>query len=107
MALTAAQATVLGPQYRLVLDLNSLTRGDPELRRANWQRARLTGILTANEIRSEEGWPDNPEGNDLAPPVMGGALPADDDNKSASDKPPTSDGDKVARLDEHRAAHGD
>ena len=105
----AFQATVLGPQFRLVIDLNSLTRGDPKSRWANHQRARMAGILTSNEVRSEEGWPDHPDGNDLAPPVVGGALPADAPDDKPADKPPPSDdgADKIARLDQHRAAHGD
>jgi hypothetical protein len=58
---------------------------------ANHQRARMAGILTANEIRSEEGWPDNPDGNDLAPPVIGGALPADPADDKPVDKPASDD----------------
>lgn len=45
--------SVLSPAYQLQIDVNSLMRGDPEARWANWQRARMAGILTANEIRAE------------------------------------------------------
>ncbi|MDZ4254268.1 MAG: phage portal protein [Sulfuritalea sp.] len=46
--------------HKLELDLSGLLRGDPAQRWAAWKIAREADILTADEIREEEGW--NPRG---------------------------------------------
>ncbi len=77
--------SVLSSAYQLQIKLNSLTRGDPEARWANWQRARRAGILTANEIRGEQGWPAVADGHDLAPSAIGGKR-ADDTSPELDSK---------------------
>ncbi|OGA59969.1 MAG: phage portal protein [Betaproteobacteria bacterium RIFCSPLOWO2_12_FULL_65_14] len=42
--------------HRLELDLSGLLRGDPAQRWAAWKIAREADILSADEIREEEGW---------------------------------------------------
>ena len=102
--------SVLSTQHRLVIDLGDLLRADPEARWSSWQRARQAGILTPNEVRTEEGWPesDDPTANSIEPPAAGG-KPAGDAAPTDTPTPaPTEDqGDKVARLDQRRARHGD
>jgi len=79
-----------------------LLRADPEARWASWQLARQAGVLSPNDIRREEGWPasTDPTADSVDSPAAGG-MPAGD----AAHEPPVSfpdDGDKIARLDEHR-----
>jgi HK97 family phage portal protein len=106
--------SVLSSQYRLIIDLGDLLRADPEARWASWQRARAAGVLSPNDVRTEEGWPasDDPTADSIEPPVAGG-RPADGAGDDAASTPPapssdaTDEGaDKVARLDHHRARHG-
>lgn len=51
--------------HKLEIDLSGLLRGDPAQRWAAWKIAVEANILTADEIRQEEGW--NPKGNFAAP----------------------------------------
>ena len=106
----AFSQSVLSNEFRLVIDLNDLLRADPEARCASWQRARHAGMLSPNEIRLEEGWPasDDPTADSIAPPVAGGRAAdggAGEAFASPSEPAPSSDNtDKIARLDQHRAA---
>lgn len=51
--------------HELVIDLSGLLRGDPEQRWAAWKIASDSGILTKNEIRTEEGYNRLPGGDDF------------------------------------------
>jgi HK97 family phage portal protein len=51
--------------HKLEIDLSGLLRGDPAQRWAAWKIAVDANILTADEIRAEEGW--NPKGSSAAP----------------------------------------
>lgn len=51
--------------HKLEIDLSGLLRGDPAQRWAAWKIAVDANILTADEIRAEEGW--NPKGTTAAP----------------------------------------
>jgi len=66
--------SVLGVQYRLVIDLGDLLRADPEARWASWQKARAAGVLSPNDVRVAEDWPasDDPTADSIQPPVAGG-----------------------------------
>jgi HK97 family phage portal protein len=105
--------SVLGTQYRLIIDLGDLLRADPEARWASWQRARAAGVLSPNDVRAEEGWPasNDPTANSIEPPVSGG-QPASDgtgDTPSApppADSAPVDDASKIARLGDRRSRHG-
>jgi phage portal protein BeeE len=59
--------------HELVIDLSGLLRGDPAQRWAAWKIAADSGILTKNEIRTEEGYNRLPGGD--APPAPAGAAP--------------------------------
>lgn len=52
--------------HQLVLDVSGLLRGDPAQRWAAWKIAVDGGILTADEVREEEGW--NPRPATVTPP---------------------------------------
>jgi hypothetical protein len=45
---------------------------------------------------------DDPTADSIEPPAMAGAKPGD-----GGDAKPPNDGDKIARLDQHRGHHGD
>jgi hypothetical protein len=96
-------------QYRLVIDLGDLLRSDPEARWASWQRAGLAGVLSPNDVRTEEGWPrsSDPTADSIQPPAMGGAKPGESegDDKPAPPSDDEGEGGKVARLDQRRASH--
>ncbi len=51
--------------HRLELDLSGLLRGDPAQRWSAWEVAVKNGILTADEVREEEGW--NPRAQPTVP----------------------------------------
>ena len=96
-----------GPVSRDLRD--QLAAVDPEARWASWQRARQAGVLSPNDVRREEGWPADPTAYSIEPPVAGGksAGGVSDDPAPASPTPSDDDagGDKVARLDQHKAFH--
>ncbi len=52
-------------EYELVIDLSGLTRGDHATRWNSHVAAVQAGILTANEVREEEGWNPRPDGDTL------------------------------------------
>jgi hypothetical protein len=56
-----------------VIDLGDLLRSDPEARWESWQRARLAGVLSPNDVRTEEGWPcsSDPTSDSIQPPRHG------------------------------------
>ena len=56
--------------HKLELDLSGLLRGDPAQRWQSWKMAVDSGILSADEVREEEGW--NP-GAPAAPPTKAAA----------------------------------
>ena len=68
-------------------------------------------MLSPNDIRREEGWPDSddPTGDSIEPPVAGGRPSDGAGPDTASPAGPTSDddseGEKVARLDLRRDRH--
>ena len=68
--------------HRLELDLSGLLRGDPAQRWAAWKIAREADILTADEIRQEEGW--NPRGAAAPPPKP--AVPVEPSVRAADPK---------------------
>jgi HK97 family phage portal protein len=82
----AFDTDVLSPEFHLHVDLGALMRADPEARWVSWQRARQAGILTANEIRADEGYEpsSDPLANSLAPPNTSAAAVEPD---KAADKP--------------------
>jgi hypothetical protein len=93
--------TALTRRRLVALDPGDLLRADPEARWASWQRARQAGVLSPNDVRTEEGWPasTDPTANSIEPPVSGG--------RPASDGAPTdggTDANKISRLDDYRAA---
>jgi hypothetical protein len=62
-------------------------------------------VLSPNDVRTEEGWLRSTD--PTAPPAMGGAKPnteGDGEGDKPAAPPPA---DKVARLDQRRARHGD
>jgi len=65
------------------------------------------GVLSPSDGRREEGWPasTDPTANSIEPPVAG-AKPAGEsaDDSPAPAPPPPSADEKIARLDQHRAA---
>ena len=63
------QRSVLTPDYRLVFDLSYLNRADFEARWKGHSMARFAGILTANEIREQEGFDPVSDGDILQPPA--------------------------------------
>ena len=88
---------------RLVaLDPGDLLRADSEARWASWQRARQAGVLSPNDVGAEEGWlrSSGPTADSIEPPATGGAKPGE-----GADAKPPDDGDKIARLDQHRGHH--
>jgi hypothetical protein len=95
----AFQQSVLGPEYRLVIDLSNLLRADPEARWASWQRARAAGVLSPNDIRAEEDWPasTDPSADSIAPPNTSAQAIGDD-----APKPD----DKIANMDSRRSLLG-
>ncbi len=102
----AFRQSVLSSQYRLIIDLGDLLRADPEARWGSWQRARMAGVLSPNDVRLEEGWPasDDPSADGIAPPVVGGAQPP---GQGDDEKPkPAADDEKIAHLDQRRGRHG-
>ncbi len=92
----AFSASVLAPQYRLQIDMSGLLAADPAERWTAWQRARQAGVLSPNEIRTEEGWPrsSDPSADQIAPPVMSQAAPTPD----PSAPPPPSKANGHARA---------
>jgi phage portal protein BeeE len=65
---SAFQRSIFGGSSSfLELDLSGLTRGDPAQRWASYAIAVQNRILTANEIRSIEGWNARPGGDEFAP----------------------------------------
>ncbi len=62
-------------EYELVIDLSGLTRGDHATRWNSHVAAVQAGILTANEVREEEGWNPRPDGDTL---TQKGVAHADD-----------------------------
>ena len=100
----AFSMSVLSTQYRLVIDLGDLLRADPEARWASWQRARQAGVLSPNDIRTEESWPasSDPTADSIEPPGAGGRALESDDAKPA---PPPDNENKIALLDHHRGHH--
>jgi hypothetical protein len=60
-------------QPLVALDPGDLLHDNPEARWASWQRAGQAGILSPNEVRSEEGWPasSDPTADTIEPPTMG------------------------------------
>jgi HK97 family phage portal protein len=106
----AFQQSVLSSQFRLVIDLGDLLRADPEARWASWQRARLAGVLSKNDIRGEENWPpsSDPSANSIAPPNT--SAPIEDDTAPPPPAPDSEDPaddtveGEVARLP-RRALH--
>jgi HK97 family phage portal protein len=63
--------------YSIEFDLSDLLRGDPETRWRSNQIAVDSGILTANEVREQEGWNPRSDGDGLkskaaAPSAAGG-----------------------------------
>ncbi len=81
----AFSASVLGAEFALTFDMNSLTRADPEARWASWERARRAGVLSPN-------WPVVPGGDDIAPPNTSAAAAGDKDD---ADEPPPVKGFRV------------
>jgi HK97 family phage portal protein len=61
--------SVLGPGYRLSIDINSLLKSDYDTFSAALGRYRSAGILSANECRSELGYQSRPDGDTIAPPA--------------------------------------
>lgn len=92
----AFTASVLPPGLRLVLDTDGLTRGSMEDRWRAWALARQTGVLSPNDIRTSEGWPAVPDGNDIAPPntSAGAAAPVDEPPPQPAPAPPGDDPEK-------------
>lgn len=86
----AFQQTVLSPQYRLQLDLDSLIRADVGELYSALLKARQGGWISPNDAREETGWPRVEGADSLEPPVAGGRAP--------SDAPPADDtsGDAAA-----------
>jgi HK97 family phage portal protein len=80
----AFTATVLGDGFRLMLDADELTRGALEDRWNAWAKARAAGVLSPNDVRTAEGWPTVPDGDDIRPPNT--SKPAAEDDKE-DDKP--------------------
>ena len=99
--------SVLSSQYRLIIDLGDLLRADPEARWGSWQRARMAGVLSPNDVRLEEGWPasDDPSADSIAPPQLGGAVPGQGDELKPAPPPSDDESDKIARLNLHRDPH--
>jgi len=87
--------------FRLRFDVESLAKADSETLYAALLRGRQGGWLSPNDCREETGWPrsSDPTADLISPPVMGGAQPPG--------APPGEGSDKIARLDQRRAAHGD
>ncbi len=85
----AFDADVLSSEFHLHVDLGALLRADAEQRWVSWQRARQAGVLTANEVRAEEGFPpsSDPLANSLAPPNTSAAAiePDKPDDKPQAD----------------------
>lgn len=48
--------SVMSGNRRLEIDLSGLLRGDPEQRWRSWEIAVKNNILTADEVRAEEGF---------------------------------------------------
>lgn len=78
--------TVLGDGYRLAFDTDGLTRGNLEDRWTAWGKARAAGVLSPNDVRSQEGWPAVPDGNDIAPPNT--SAPQAEAEPAEGDAPP-------------------
>jgi hypothetical protein len=84
-------------ETEIQLSLCNPLHADPEARWASWQRAHQAGILTANEVREEEGWQqsDDPLADTLAPPnTSAAAVPTEDTPLVPRPPPPDK---KVAR----------
>jgi hypothetical protein len=105
----AFQASVLAPQFRLQFDVASLTKADSETLFGALLKGRQGGWLSPNDAREETGWPrsDDPSADSLEPPVSGGRAADGGAGALLSPAPPSStEGDKIAHLDQRRAAHG-
>jgi HK97 family phage portal protein len=92
------QSTVLGPQYRLRFDVESLAKADSETLYGALLRGRQGGWLSPNDAREETGWPrsDDPTADSIQPPAMGGARPV-------TDPPPPAD--QGAMMNGHDLRH--
>lgn len=81
----AFQQFVLGPRYRLQLDLNALLKADPDAFAAALLKMRQGGYVTANECRAMLGLPGHPDGDSMTPPSV---IAASDQSKPPADTPP-------------------
>jgi HK97 family phage portal protein len=98
----AFQATVLGPQFRLRFDVESLAKADSETLYGALLRGRQGGWLSPNDCREETGWPRSadPTADSIEPPAMGGSKPGEREGAS-------SDSGKIISIEENGKAAAD